>query len=196
MRSDTNLVWMDMEMTGLDPDSCYILEVGVLITNADLEPLSEGFSQAISQPEEVLCSMDPWCLRQHTRSRLLDRVREDGVTLEQTEEALLRLIRRFCYKKKSPLCGNSICQDRRFLIRYLPRVNEYLHYRNVDVSSIKELVRRWYPKELHFQKKKRAHRALDDIHQSIAELRYYRERFFPFGKTVHESLAGNRDLSV
>lgn len=179
MRSETNLVWMDMEMTGLDPESCHILEVAALITTAELEPLSEGLCLAIRQPEDVLGSMDPWCVRQHTRSGLLDRVRDSGVTLQETEEELLRLIRRLCYKKKSPLCGNSICQDRRFLIKYLPRVDGHLHYRNIDVSSIKELVNRWYPKELHFQKKKRSHRALNDIRESIAELEYYRRHFFP-----------------
>lgn len=177
-RSESNLVWMDMEMTGLDPESCYILEVGVLITTAELEPLSDGLCLAIAQPEDVLLSMDPWCVRQHTRSGLLVSVRESGVTLQEAEEALVKFMRRFCYKRKSQLCGNSICQDRRFLIKYMPRVEEHLHYRNIDVSSIKELVRRWYPKELHFQKKKRTHRALDDISESIAELKYYRKRFF------------------
>jgi len=179
MRDQGNLVWMDMEMTGLDPESCYILEVGALITTAELEPVSDGLSFAIFQSEQVLESMDPWCIRQHTRSGLLDRVRESGVTLQEAEGALLKFIRRFCYKRKSPLCGNSICQDRRFLVRYMPQVEEYLHYRNIDVSSIKELVNRWYPRELHFQKKKRAHRVLDDISQSIAELEYYRTQFFP-----------------
>ena len=168
-----------MEMTGLDPESCHILEVGALITTAQLETLSEEMCFAIRQPEDVLQSMDPWCARQHTRSGLLDRVRDSGVTLQDAEGALLRLIRRFCYKGKSPLCGNSICQDRRFLIKYLPRVDGHLHYRNIDVSSIKELVNRWYPKEMHFRKKKRTHRALDDIYESIAELEYYQTHFFP-----------------
>ena len=170
---------MDMEMTGLDPESCYILEVGAVITTAEIEPLSEGLCLAITQPEDVLRSMEPWCVRQHTRSGLLDRVRECGVTLEEAEGALLKFIRRFCYKGKPPLCGNSICQDRRFLIKYMPRVDSHLHYRNIDVSSIKELVRRWYPKESHFPKKKRTHRALGDISESIAELKYYRKHFFP-----------------
>jgi oligoribonuclease len=178
-RSEKNLVWIDMEMTGLDPDSCSILEVGALITDADLEPLSDCMCLAIAQPEEALRSMDSWCLRQHTRSGLLERVTSSGVTLEEAERALLALIRKFCYKKKSPLCGNSICQDRRFLIKYLPAVESHLHYRNVDVSSIKELVNRWYPTTLHFRKKRRPHRALEDIYESIAELRYYRKHFFP-----------------
>jgi oligoribonuclease len=169
---------MDMEMTGLDPESCSILEVGTLVTTAELDPLSEGVCFAIAQPEDVLRSMDPWCLRQHTRSGLLEKVRESGVALEKAEEGILKLIRRFCYKGKSPLCGNSICQDRRFLIRYMPRLESHLHYRNIDVSSIKELVRRWYPEELRFEKKKRSHRALDDIQGSIAELKYYCKQFF------------------
>jgi len=177
-RSENNLVWIDMEMTGLDPESCYILEVGALVTTAELEPLSDGLCLAIKQPESVLQSMDPWCVRQHTKSGLLDRVRECGVTLEEAEKGLLKFIRRFCYKKRSPLCGNSICQDRRFLIKHMPRVDSHLHYRNIDVSSIKELVRRWYPKELHFPKKKHSHRVLDDIYESIAELKHYRKHFF------------------
>jgi oligoribonuclease len=179
-RSENNLVWMDMEMTGLDPESCFILEVGVLVTTPELESLSEGLCLPIAQPEDVLESMDPWCMRQHRRSGLLERVRTSGVTLHEAEEGLLRFLRRFCRKRKSPLCGNSICQDRRFLIKYMPRVDDYLHYRNIDVSSIKELVRRWYPRELHYTKKRRTHRALDDIHESIAELKYYWEQFFTF----------------
>lgn len=167
-----------MEMTGLDPETCRILEVGVLITSADLEPLSQHLCLAIKQPEAVLESMDPWCLRQHTRSGLIERVRTNGVTLEEAEDALLKLIRAFCYKRKSPLCGNSICQDRRFLIKYLPRVDAHLHYRNVDVSSLKELVNRWYPDRFHFRKTKRAHRVLTDIYESIAELKFYRQRLF------------------
>jgi len=167
-----------MEMTGLDPGFCYILEVGALVTTGELEPLSDGLSLAIKQPESVLRSMDPWCVRQHTKSGLLDRVREDGVTLEEAEKSLLKLIRSFCYKKRSPLCGNSICQDRRFLIKHMPGVDGHLHYRNIDVSSIKELVRRWYPKESHFPEKKHSHRVLDDIYESIAELEYYRKHFF------------------
>jgi len=178
VRSEKNLFWMDMEMTGLHPESCSILEVGALVTTAELEPLSDGLCLAVAQPEEVLRSMDPWCVRQHTKSGLLDRVRQSGIPLPEAEGALLKFIRRFCYKGKSPLCGNSICQDRRFLIRYMPRVEEHLHYRNIDVSSIKELVYRWYPKELHFTEKKHAHRALDDIHESIAELKYYWKQFF------------------
>ena len=177
-RSDTNLVWMDLEMTGLDPESYFILEVGVLVTTADLEPLSEGLCLPIAQPEAVLRSMDPWCLRQHTKSGLVERVRQSGVPIQEADERLLRLVRRFCYKNKSPLCGNSVCQDRRFLIKYMPRVEGHLHYRHIDVSSLKELVHRWYPREFQFSEKKHAHLALDDIHESIAELRYYREHFF------------------
>jgi oligoribonuclease len=165
-------------MTGLEPETCVILEVGALVTTAELEPVSEGLCLPIAHPEEVLRSMDPWCLRQHAKSGLLDRVRQSGVRPQEAEERLLRFIRRFCYKKKSPLCGNSICQDRRFLIKYMPRVEEHLHYRNIDVSSFKELVQRWYPRELHFPEKKHVHLALDDIHESIAELRYYRRHFF------------------
>lgn len=167
-----------MEMTGLDPESCHILEIGALITNADLEPLSEALCVAVKQPVHVLQSMDPWCAQQHTRSGLLERVRDRGITLQETEQALLKLLRRFCHKGKSPLCGNSICQDRRFLIKYLPKVDAYLHYRNIDVSSIKELVNRWYPKEVHFRKKRPTHRALNDIYESIDELRYYQARLF------------------
>ena len=178
MKSKDNLVWMDMEMTGLDPESFHILEIGALITNANLEPLSEALCFAVKQPEHVLQSMDPWCAQQHTKSGLLERVRDKGITLQETEQAVLKLIRRFCFKRKSPLCGNSICQDRRFLIKYLPKVDAYLHYRNVDVSSIKELVNRWYPEEVHFRRKKRTHRALNDIYESIEELEYYQTHIF------------------
>jgi oligoribonuclease len=176
-RNVNNLVWMDMEMTGLDPELYQILEVGILVTTAELEPLSDGLCLAIAQTEDALQSMDPWCMRQHKQSGLIDRVREYGVPLQEAEEALLKLIRRFCYKKKSPLCGNSICQDRRFLIKYMPRVDSHLHYRIIDVSSIKELVHRWYSKEFRFPKKKH-HRALDDIYASIAELKFYRDHVF------------------
>ncbi|HEY8376918.1 MAG TPA: oligoribonuclease [Nannocystis sp.] len=177
MEAAPPLVWIDLEMSGLDPDTCQILEIAVIITDGDLNVLAEGPDLVIHQPDEVLAAMDEWCTRQHGQSGLTAAVQASTVTLASAEAQVLELVRSLCPPGKSPLCGNSIGHDRRFLIRYMPTLAGYLSYRNVDVSSIKELVRRWYP-NLAPPAKRETHRALDDIRESIAELRFYREHVF------------------
>ncbi|GAB4330520.1 MAG: oligoribonuclease [Dehalococcoidia bacterium] len=171
------LVWLDLEMSGLDPESCTILEAAVIVTGSDLEELDPGLHVVIHHPDAVLDGMDDWCTRQHGQSGLTDAVRRSTVNLPQAEERILAYLRRFTRPGESPLCGNSVGHDRRFLVRHMPALAEFLHYRVVDVSTIKELVRRWYPAFAIPQKGDR-HRALDDIRDSIAELRYYRDHVF------------------
>lgn len=171
------LVWIDLEMSGLDPESCQILEIAAIITDGELEILAEGPDLVIHQPDEVLAAMDEWCTRQHGQSGLTAAVRASTVSLAEAEAQVLALIKAHCPPGKSPLCGNSIGHDRRFLLRYMPTLTSHLSYRNVDVSSIKELVRRWYP-QVSAPAKRETHRALDDIRESIAELRFYRENVF------------------
>ena len=172
------MVWIDLEMTGLDPKECTIIEIATLITDGDLEIIAEGPNLAIHQPDEVLDAMDEWNTTHHTASGLVARVKESDVDLAEAQRRTLEFIKTYCKQNKAPLCGNSIGQDRRFLRAYMPELEDYLHYRNVDVSSIKELVKRWYPSSYHAPSKKAAHLALDDIRESISELRYYRERVF------------------
>jgi len=171
------LVWMDMEMTGLDPDSDRVLEIAVLITDGSLNILSEGPALVLHQSDAVLSAMDEWNATHHTASGLVDRVRRSTVDEAQAQERILAFLREYVPPSAAPLCGNTIWQDRRFLVRHLPEVEKYLHYRNVDVSTVKELVHRWYPELPRFSKAK-GHTALADIRESIAELRYYRERVF------------------
>jgi len=172
------LVWIDLEMTGLDPDKDCIIEMATIITDADLNIISEGPVLAIYQEDPVLEAMDEWNTRTHTASGLVERVRTSGYNETDAEALTLEFIRQYIPKNRSPLCGNSICQDRRFLHRNMPKLEAYLHYRNLDVSSIKELVVRWRPSLSDGFKKKNTHQALDDIRESIDELRYYRECFF------------------
>lgn len=171
------LVWIDLEMSGLDPDHCQILEIAAIITDGDLNVIAEGPDLVIHQPDAVLEAMDEWCTRQHGNSGLTAAVKASTVALAEAEAQVLELVRRHCPPGKSPLCGNSIGHDRRFLIRYMPALAAHLSYRNIDVSSIKELVRRWYP-NVSAPPKRETHRALDDIRESIAELRFYRENVF------------------
>ena len=170
------LVWVDLEMSGLDPESCQILEIAAIITDGDLNVIAEGPDLVIHQPDAVLEAMDEWCTRQHGQSGLTAAVKASPVSLQDAEAQVLALLKAHCPAGKSPLCGNSIGHDRRFLIRYMPALAGYISYRNIDVSSIKELVRRWYPSDYHPPKKKETHRALDDIHESIDELRFYRSK--------------------
>jgi oligoribonuclease len=174
------LVWMDLEMTGLEPSRDVIVEIATLITDDDLTILAEGPDLVIHQPDEVLATMDPYVVDMHTKSGLLDAVRASTVTLEEAGAATLAFIRQHVDEPRSvPLCGNSIGTDRRFLAAYLPEIENFLHYRSVDVSSVKELVRRWYPAVRASRPRKLgSHRALDDIRESVAELRYYREHIF------------------
>ena len=171
------LIWIDLEMTGVEPEHHVILEIATLVTDDELELVAEGPCLAINYPETVLSEMDEWSRTHHHASGLMDRVRTSPFDCGQAEQKTLDFLRVHCRERQSPLCGNSIWQDRRFLARYMPTLHEFFHYRTVDVSSIKELVRRWYPSLPPFRKEK-AHLARTDIHESIAELRYYREKIF------------------
>ena len=174
------LVWMDLEMTGLDHTTDVIVEIATLITDDELEIVAEGPDLVVFQPDDVLARMDPFVVDMHTRSGLLDLIRASTISLDDAGAETLAFIREHCPVERTvPLCGNSIETDRRFLAAYLPEIEEYLHYRSVDVSSIKELVRRWYPDVLGARGwKQGAHRALDDIRESITELQLYRELVF------------------
>ena len=172
------LVWMDLEMTGLDPTTDVIIEIATIVTDDELQVVEEGPVFAIRQPDAVLAGMDDWNQRTHSESGLLKRIREEGVANAEAEAATLEFLRRHVAENSSPLCGNTIWQDRRFLVNYMPTLEAHLHYRNIDVSTIKELVRRWHPKVLDGFSKKGAHTALADIRESIEELRYYRSVFF------------------
>ena len=171
------LVWMDLEMTGLDPERERIIEIATIVTDSELEVIAEGPVLAIRQPEALLDAMDDWNQRHHAASGLLNRVREHGVSEREAEAVTLAFLERHVEKKRAPLCGNTIWQDRRFLARYMPTLESYLHYRMVDVSSIKELVQRWRPDLMNGFSKKNEHTALADVRESIEELRYYREHF-------------------
>lgn len=177
-QNDVNLVWMDLEMTGLDPDRDTILEIATLITNNALEPVAEGPVLVISQPASVLERMDAWNQEHHGASGLIQRVLTSTLPMAAAERQVLDFVKAYCPERTSPLCGNSICQDRRFLARHMPALEAYLHYRNLDVSTVKELVRRWYPDGPQPPEKKHAHLALDDIRESIDELRFYRRHYF------------------
>jgi oligoribonuclease len=174
------LVWMDLEMTGLDPAKNVIVEIATLITDDELEIIAEGPDLVVHQPEEMLALMEPIVVEMHTKSGLLDAIRASEVTLAEAGQATFDFIKQYVPEpRKVPLCGNSIGMDRRFLDHYLPDIEQWLHYRSVDVSSVKELVRRWYPSAIHGRPfKVGTHRALDDIRESVAELRYYRQHVF------------------
>jgi oligoribonuclease len=171
------LIWIDLEMTGLNPDTSVILEIAAVVTDGSLRIVAEGPDIAIHYPESTLKRMESWSRRQHRSSGLLERVRVSSADCRKAEREVLGFLSKYCEKGKSPLCGNSVWQDRRFLIKYMPKLEAYLHYRNIDVSSIKELAKRWYP-SLPGYKKKKAHLALSDIKESISELEYYRGKVF------------------
>jgi len=175
--SENNLIWLDLEMTGLDTQNDVILEIATVITDSHLNILAEGPVFAIHQDDEKLDAMDKWNQRQHKKSGLVERVQQSTVTTTEAEEMTLDFIKHLVPSKKSPMCGNSICQDRRFLARLMPSLEDYFHYRNLDVSTVKELAQRWCPKLQKF-KKKQQHLALQDIKDSIEELLFYREKFF------------------
>ncbi|MGB8331611.1 MAG: oligoribonuclease [Polyangiales bacterium] len=173
------IVWMDMEMSGLDPDKERILEVAVLITDGELDVVAEGPNLVLHQSEELLAAMDEWNRTHHAQSGLTKRVLESTLDEQQASAALLGFLSQHTEKNKAPLAGNSIHQDRRFVARYMPEVEDWLHYRNVDVSTIKELAQRWYPKQYAARPtKKGSHRAMDDLMESIEELKYYRKALF------------------
>ena len=172
-----NLIWIDLEMTGLDTSGDYIIEIATVITDSALNVLAEGPVLAIHQPDEVLNAMDNWNQTQHGKSGLIERVRASQVNEVEAERRSLEFIRQYVPSRASPMCGNSICQDRRFLARCMPELEAYFHYRNLDVSTLKELARRWAPEVYNGFTKESSHLALDDIRDSISELKYYRERF-------------------
>jgi oligoribonuclease len=174
------LVWMDLEMTGLDHTRDVIVEIATIVTDDGLEIVAEGPDVVVHQPDDVLATMDPFVVEMHTRSGLLEAIKSSTTTLEEAGAQTLAFIRQHVREPRTvPLCGNSIGTDRRFLAAYLPEIEDYLHYRSIDVSSVKELVRRWYPKIRQARPQKLgAHRAPDDIRDSIEELRYYRQRVF------------------
>lgn len=176
--ADDNLIWIDLEMTGLEPDSDVIIEIATIVTDAQLNVLAEGPVFAIHHSDATLAGMDEWNTNQHGKSGLTQRVKDSDVSLVQAEAATIAFLQQWVPTGKSPMCGNSICQDRRFMVRGMPLLERYFHYRNLDVSTVKELARRWAPEVLKGVKKSGAHLALDDIKDSIAELQHYRAHFF------------------
>ncbi|MBN8743137.1 MAG: oligoribonuclease [Thiomonas arsenitoxydans] len=174
---DDNLIWVDMEMTGLNPDTDRIIEVAVVVTDPQLTVRVEGPVLAIHQSDAVLAGMDAWNQNTHGKSGLTDRVRASTVDEAQASKAIIAFLKKYVPAGKSPMCGNTICQDRRFMARGMPELEAYFHYRNLDVSTLKELARRWRPELVSAFKKQQAHTALADIQESIDELRHYREHF-------------------
>lgn len=174
-RDPLRLIWIDLEMTGLDTTADHIIEIATIVTDKDLNILAEGPVLAIHQPDSVLNAMDNWNRKQHGGSGLTERVRTSNIAVEEAERQTLAFLSQWVNTRDSPMCGNSICQDRRFLAREMPKLEAYFHYRNLDVSTLKELARRWMPQVFDGIKKSSTHLALDDIRESIAELRYYRE---------------------
>jgi oligoribonuclease len=177
-QDSNNLIWIDLEMTGLDTQQDAIIEIATIVTDAQLNPLAEGPVRAIHQPDHVLAAMDEWNTNQHGQSGLTERVRNSAVTEAQAERETLDFLVQYVPPRASPMCGNSICQDRRFLARCMPQLEAFFHYRNLDVSTLKELARRWHPEVAQGFQKEASHLALDDIRDSIRELRYYREQLF------------------
>ena len=176
-KSDQNLVWLDCEMTGLDPEKERLIEIAVVVTGPDLTPRIDGPVIVIHQDDAVLEAMDSWNKGTHGRSGLIDKVKASSVDEAEAEAQLLAFISRYIPKQGSPMCGNTIGQDRRFLVKFMPRLEAYFHYRNLDVSTLKELAKRWKPAAYSAFKKQQAHTALADVHESIEELAHYRETF-------------------
>ena len=172
-----NLIWIDLEMTGLIPEEDVIIEIATIITDKELNVLAEGPNLAIHQSDEILDAMDEWNTRHHGNSGLTERVRESTISTAKAEQQTIDFLRQWVPESASPMCGNTICQDRRFLARYMPELEAYFHYRHIDVSTIKELARRWVPALVDGFDKKGSHLALDDIRESIDELAYYRQHF-------------------
>ena len=177
MLNAQNLIWIDLEMTGLDPDKDQIIEMATIVTDSQLNVLAEGPVIAIHQSDAILAGMDEWNTRQHGQSGLTERVRQSRIEVAEAEALTLAFLEEWVPKGASPICGNSICQDRRFLYRYMPTLEAYFHYRNLDVSTLKILADLWAPAVKDSFQKKGSHLALDDIRESIAELRHYREHF-------------------
>jgi len=178
IKDSLNLIWIDLEMTGLDTEQDVIIEIATIVTDKDLNVLGEGPIMAIHQPDALLDGMDEWNTRQHGQSGLTERVRNSATSMAEAEQNTIEFLEQFVDAGVSPMCGNSICQDRRFLSRQMPKLEAFFHYRNLDVSSVKEIAKRWRPELLKGFKKQGSHLAMDDIKDSIAELSYYREVFF------------------
>ena len=176
-KSDQNLIWLDCEMTGLDPEVDRLIEIAVIVTGPNLEPRIEGPGLVIHQSDEQLGKMDAWNKGTHGRSGLIDKVKASTVTEAQAEQAILAFLAKYAPKNSTPMCGNSISQDRRFLVKYMPKLEAFFHYRNLDVSTLKELSKRWRPEVYASFKKQQKHTALADVHESIDELAHYRQHF-------------------
>lgn len=185
MKNNHNLIWIDLEMTGLDPEKDRIIEIATIVTDKDLNVLAEGPVFAISQSQSLLDEMDSWNTRQHNQSGLVTRILESSVKEQEAELATIAFLQQYLDKGKSPMCGNSVCQDRRFLYKYMPDLAAFFHYRNLDVSTLKELAIRWRPELLSGVIKESKHLALDDIKDSINELVYYRQHFIKFSEDKH-----------
>ncbi|MCR4298330.1 MAG: oligoribonuclease [Gallionella sp.] len=177
-QNPNHLIWIDMEMTGLSPDTDRVIEVALVITDGNLETIAEAPVLVVHQPDNVLDGMDAWNKSTHGKSGLIDKVKASALDEAEVEVRMIEFLKEYVPAKISPMCGNSICQDRRFMACWMPKLEDYFHYRNLDVSTIKELAKRWKPDVVQGMKKHNKHEALADIYESIAELRYYRENFF------------------
>ena len=178
MKDRSNMIWIDLEMTGLDTQRDYIIEIASIVTDKNLNILDEGPNLVINQPDEVLNSMDQWNTNHHNNSGLTEKVKDSNITESIAEKQTIDFLSKYVLKGVAPLCGNTICQDRRFLARCMPQLEAFCHYRSIDVTSIRELGKRWYFEDIDNFQKKSNHRALDDIRDSIEELRYYRKTIF------------------